>query len=444
MKRLVLLAIAAMTTPFALAQNNDQINAGIQFNFSNPGARSLAMAGSFTAAADDATAAFTNPAGLTILPRKEVSVEGRAFGFATPYTDGGRLNGTPSGAGIDTISGLTMASARDRTESLSFLSYVYPWKRVTFAIYRHELAHYRATFRSSGPFIDVQPTPVRLFPTEGFVDLNIVNDGISAAYRITESLSIGAGASRYDSTMSGRLNRYWRGVNGTNGTAPGQFLGVPVYEDSNIANYSIEHGHGAQWRTNAGIIWRNPRFNVGAVFRGGPSFGVHAERIYGPADPTALPGKFLVPPRDSTFHVPNVYGLGLAFHRIETETLLLDIDRVRYSQMLRDFANVDTLPTVTDLPNFHVNDGTEIRLGYERALTDTHFLRLGLWSDPDHRIRYEGPNPVNQTIWRRGRRENHYTAGYGWVIGEGDYQIDTAIDVSRNITTFSLSTVARF
>ena len=48
---------------------------GFQFNFNNPGARSLGMGGAFVAVADDATAVIANPAGLVILQRPELSAE---------------------------------------------------------------------------------------------------------------------------------------------------------------------------------------------------------------------------------------------------------------------------------------------------------------------------------------------------------------------------------
>ena len=46
----------------------------LEFSFSNPGARSMALGGAFVALADDATAAFANPAGLVQLLRPEVSL----------------------------------------------------------------------------------------------------------------------------------------------------------------------------------------------------------------------------------------------------------------------------------------------------------------------------------------------------------------------------------
>ena len=77
----------------------------LQFSFSNPGARSLGIGGAFVALADDATAAYANPAGLTQLVRPEMSVEGRSWRYATTYVEGGRASGAPTGLGLDTDPG---------------------------------------------------------------------------------------------------------------------------------------------------------------------------------------------------------------------------------------------------------------------------------------------------------------------------------------------------
>ena len=73
---LVLLVLLVLLAPRA-ASAQATARTPLQFDFLNPGARSLAMGGTFLAAADDATAAFTNPAGLGFLKRLEVSAEGR-------------------------------------------------------------------------------------------------------------------------------------------------------------------------------------------------------------------------------------------------------------------------------------------------------------------------------------------------------------------------------
>src|SRR4051812_39096869 len=75
----LLVAVVLLAVP-AWAQNTDiESLSGLQFNFGNPGARSLGMGGAFLGLADDATAAEANPAGLTILRKPEFSIEGRNY-----------------------------------------------------------------------------------------------------------------------------------------------------------------------------------------------------------------------------------------------------------------------------------------------------------------------------------------------------------------------------
>src|SRR4051794_30952604 len=94
---IVLMASFLLFGTVALAQTDAEVNSGIQFNFSTPGARSLALGGAFLGLADDATAAYTNPAGLTVLSKPEVSIEGRRWNFTNEFTDRGHLYGTATG-----------------------------------------------------------------------------------------------------------------------------------------------------------------------------------------------------------------------------------------------------------------------------------------------------------------------------------------------------------
>ena len=83
------LALALIALP-AAAQNVDiEALSGLQFNFGNPGARSLGMGGAFLGLADDASAAEANPAGLTILRKPEVSVEVRNYVEQQLFTTSG-------------------------------------------------------------------------------------------------------------------------------------------------------------------------------------------------------------------------------------------------------------------------------------------------------------------------------------------------------------------
>ena len=80
-KLLMLSCILHPIADVANAQTNLETNAGIQFNFSTPGASNLALGGAFLALADDASAAYTNPAGLTSILEPEVMVEGRIWEY---------------------------------------------------------------------------------------------------------------------------------------------------------------------------------------------------------------------------------------------------------------------------------------------------------------------------------------------------------------------------
>src|SRR4030095_4476567 len=126
MRRLTFLLIAvACALPLA-AQNVDiEALSGLQFNFGNPGARSLGMGGAFLGLADDASAAEANPAGLTILRKPEVSLEVRnsleqqLFTTTVTYPD---VTRTP------------FTHHSDRAV-ISFASIVYPVKNFTFGAY---------------------------------------------------------------------------------------------------------------------------------------------------------------------------------------------------------------------------------------------------------------------------------------------------------------------
>ena len=60
--RAVATVVLTLFPSVTVAQTAIQIP--LQFDFVNPGAKSLALGGAFTGLADDATAGFANPAGL--------------------------------------------------------------------------------------------------------------------------------------------------------------------------------------------------------------------------------------------------------------------------------------------------------------------------------------------------------------------------------------------
>ena len=101
----------------AQGQNTEDQNT---FDFSLPGARSRAIGGAFVAIADDATSVYSNPAGLTLLFRPEVSVEGRLWSLTSRTLDRGHGFGRATGVGVDTIDGFVEKDFHSKVAGLSF------------------------------------------------------------------------------------------------------------------------------------------------------------------------------------------------------------------------------------------------------------------------------------------------------------------------------------
>jgi long-subunit fatty acid transport protein len=440
------------------AQTNAEVNAGIQLNFSTPGARSLALGGAFLGLADDATAAFANPAGLTILSKPEVSIEGRRWSYSPKFIDRGHAFGEPTNFGVDNVSGLVSKTSEDNVTGLSFLSFVYPGRSWAVAVYRHELANFENNFRTNGAFFDnADGTLSRLRPVDAHIDLSIVNYGISGAYRVNDSLSIGLGVSSYDFTLKSISNRYNFNRHQPDFPDPGLGgnYGPPNYDPSNIVNSQDQHGDERDIAVNGGLLWRvSSEWSAGVVYRQGPQFTLRTTNARGPASGDA---GTVVAGNKGFFHVPDVYGAGVAFRPGDAWTITFDYDRVLYSQRAKNSVDVFADPDSAGGANQRqaarqlvADDANEFHLGAEYVWALKHPLafRVGGWLDPDHSVRFGG-SPVTvedrSTAVRfpRGKDEIHYSVGLGMVFSE-KFQIDAAADFSDLIKTASFSGVFRF
>ncbi len=391
----------------ARAQTNDEVNASIQFNFSNPGARSLALGGAFIGMADDATAAYANPAGLKVLSKTEVSIEGRRWNYTHVFTDSGN-------AEADGLEGLMNGRAENEVAGLSFLSFVYPGKRWAVALYRHELANFEASFNEAfGDEPLVLEGGSTLYPVRTALDLAIVNLGLSASVSLTEKLSLGVGVTLLDFEIDSLTQRF---PDNTGATPP--------------VSQQAQAGDDTEFSWNAGFLWDiNEHISFGGVFRSGASF-----------DLIATTGDAVI---DAAFNVPDSYGVGLAIRPLDRLTLTLDYVRVEYSDMVSDFTD---LFGTTDIDQYKLDDGNEFHFGVEYVFLpggQPLAIRVGTWRDPDHSIRYEGIDVADRALFRGGSDDTHYSMGLGRSFGK-HFQIDAAVDLADRIDTTSLSAILRF
>ena len=444
----LLMGVLLLGVGSAQAQTNAEVNAGIQLNFSTPGARSLGLGGAFIGLADDATAAYANPAGLTTLSRPEISLEGRQWDYTSVFTDSGHAFGEPTGNGLNTVAGIRQGEAESDTTGLSFFSFVYPAGPWAVAFYRHELANFETSFATQGAFFS---DGFRFFPTQSEMELDIVNYGLSAAIRLSESFTIGAGVSYYEFEIDSLTNRYGFDFDLADPTAVGGFYGPPDYSAGNVFNYQEQVGEDNKYALNLGFMWDlSSRVSLGGVFRSGPEFKFKARSIAG-SDNVQPPGTVFT---DVTadFNVPDVYGLGLAFRLSDAATLAMDWVRVEYSVLTEDMVNLFTEDLDAASQRLEIDDGDEFHVGFEYVFINPKMpvaIRLGSWLDPDHRIAFQGDpgddqNLQNQaTLFRPGDDEWHYSVGIGLIFGER-FQLDAAADFSEFVDTLSLSGVVRF
>lgn len=426
------------------AQTNSEIQAGIQFNSSVPGARGLGMGGAFVGLSDDATAAYANPAGIMILQRPELWLESRHWSYTSSFTDRGHDPGQPTRQGVDTISGLRSGESRSDRSGPSYAAFVYPRRRWAVAGYRHQLADFAGTLESHGPFSECfatcsPPQTFRAFPARAGIAIEIVNAGAAAALRIGDNLFLGMGVSLADFSLDSRTRRYHND--------PNDFFGQADFSTGNVVNRQIQRGRDRDLTGSLGFIWRiGGRWSVAGVFRRGPVFRFEAVNQGGPAGST--PGRIFAR-QTARFHVPDAAALGVAWRPIERLTVTTEATRVLYSQMVAEMTNVfgagqTNLSSQTD--QYKVDNALELHAGAEYVLGGAGLhaaLRIGAWLDPDHRIRFEGRDEFSQLDFRGGAPEIHYTLGAGLVL-RSHLKLDVALDVSELTDVASLAVGTSF
>jgi long-chain fatty acid transport protein len=383
---------------------------GVDFRFNNPGARANAMGGAFIGLADDATAAYTNPAGLTILTEPEFSIEYKIAEITTHFEDE-----VGEKEFDDTVSGL------------SFLSYVYPAGNATIALFRHQLLSTESNFtwEESGN----EPQKVS-------VSLDAVTLGIGAGFKLTDTFSLGLsiGMAQFDYDVKSKI------YDTAETSYPNPNEWDSVSDTDNAEHYTVS------------LLWNAfEGFNIGLVYRMGPEFETTKSR-WKYQDPDGFPDtgdEFygLEWEHDHILKIPDVYGLGLSYRFLSNFTATLDINYIEYSDLSDDFVEWESGGATTT--NWVIDDEVEVRLGLEFIFDVNQTplaLRAGYYFRPDHRLQWKGPyDPWATRIYGdKGDDHDHiFSLGFGAVLTE-KFQIDVAAAAGQYIKEGSLSIVYRF
>jgi len=463
MRKLTLVLALATLAALPLAAQNTDIESvsGLTFNFGNPGARSLGMGGAFLGLADDASAAEANPAGLTILRKPEVSIEARNYQEQQVFSTSGTYPDITR----------TAFSHYSQRVDVTFASFVYPIKNFTLGVYYHEplrnegagqVVPVRNQFTGeiktnvpdfflptdgvSGPVsrqacIDLnQKNPTKIacsgwsiLPFLSAVDIHEKTFGFAGAWKIGK-LSLG-GTARYhrfgETAFTFRVNDTFNfdsiSVQGTSDITKNNQKAQDVHDITFAGGFKFEV---------------TDKFSFGGVYKQGakynaPTFAANSDTNF-----------TFVKVADTTFHVPDVYGVGVSYRPIPVLTLNVDAVRVTYSNLVDNFVSINAVVRAVPHP-FVAKDITELHAGAEYFFSTKIpiALRGGYWREPAHSLQYNGPlnhqdRVAAAILFPKGQDQNHIAVGAG--LAWPRFQIDAGYDRSDLYKVGSISAVMRF
>lgn len=420
-----------------------------------PGARSLGLGGAFAGVADDATAAIANPAGLTILTAKEFSLHLRNsdsdVGFLDPdafnsslYTTPGRLNKQYS----------------DSSTNVSFASFVLPLDRwVLSAYYINQLS-----FKSDqkGGIDEVyDPVNIGTYYNDNSVDSSLDAYGLSAAFRVTDSFSVG---------LTLQYNNF--DLNSIDDWQVDNFFDNEFDFFEVLGNATLEEYAAAivdEWAVSSriddkdsdvtfglGLMYNlNSNWSFGLVYKQGAEFDVttlstdsKVQACTGTGVATDDCEEFLfqfetatTSELDTKIKVPDTMTFGIGWRPTDTLLVSFDVNRIGYSDStpVRTFtqgfgADINEGIQLTE----EIKDGTTFHLGAEKVFVlesnNTISIRGGVFTVEDH----DGNATVDSD-------DTAFTVGLGTTFGSiGQFQMDLGASFSDASNNIILSGIYRF
>lgn len=400
-RAVVLLALAAGAAHAQESQAPEVGFSSIPFQFFPPGARSLAMGATFVGVADDATAAASNPAGLVILTKPELSAHGRFTSFPSVSDNG---YSSPSSSAV----------------SPSYFSVVVPKKPFSFSAYYQQVSKIEIDRSFAGQVrftSESAPTP---FESTSRIDLLLSDVGVSGAVKLGSKVSLGATAGLR------KLRLDYLNENTITGDASFSDRAAASDSDQQLV-YSVGL-----------LVNPNGRVSVGAVYKRGGRFELpytvdFEGSLNGPVD---CPTQGLC--SAGPIAIPDTWGAGIGFRPTGEWLIAADASLVRYSQLSGTlFRGIpfDIYPPATnDLPPAPFDDVVQLHVGVERAFAGNPIFlaRAGAYRRPD--FNKDGTVDAGATF---------VTFGGGLVFGDRG-QLDGAVSLSREVKEGLVSLVVRF
>lgn len=457
---------------------------GLPVDLFPPGARSLGLAGAFTAVADDATAAIANPAGLANLSTTEVSMHVRTFDSDIEFFDTDAFD-----SGWRYLAGDLNKNYSDSGTEISFASVVKPFDSWVLSAYYFNQLEFQSDQLESGIVYD--DVALDTYTNFNSIDASIEGYGASAAYRISSTFSIGV------TVQSTKLDLISSDVwvldhfNNVEFRFPNPEDAITQLIDRWVIGTEIGLDKASDpsdrdTTFNVGLLWNvSQKFSVGLVYRQGAEFDLQATRfggfeigciagatlpdeacesLEGTNDAFGYSDRVLSP---VSVKVPDTITLGLAWRPTNTFLVSLDINNVGYadSAQVRELTQgflfqVNDNPPHEDYPlstfndpairdrskpyTERIKDETTLHLGVEKVFRrpgeflSSLTVRGGVFTIEDH----DGAVDIDSS-------DTAFTAGFGVVMGGDDrghkqFQLDLGASFSDNTTNIILSGIYRF
>jgi long-subunit fatty acid transport protein len=232
-----------------------------------------------------------------------------------------------------------------------------------------------------------------------------------------------------------------------------RFVSFPIdeaatHEASRAVFRATQTGDDVGFGLTAGILWAPRRqFQLGAVFRKGPSFAFEQNlQDLAQGAPTGTPTV-----QGGTFRVPDTFAVGAVSRPNDETTLTFEYAFVRYQALNDDFVAVQANPSGRG-ERFSIDSGSEFHAGLEYVFANapkTPAIRVGYWYDPSHVVNYTpaaNPDTLDERFAAYLPGEDalsHVTFGAGLPLSPR-VEINGGVDLSKRRNIYSLFAVFRF
>ncbi len=395
---------------------------GFDFRFNNPGARSNAMGGAFVGLADDATAAYANPAGLPVLTLPEISIEYKYGKYTSTITE--IVNTSPWQA--------TDVDFDSTIDGPSFISYVHPGSKATIAVFRHRLVDIKTNFiygalRSSGDRFDVN------------VDIVADTLGLSAGMKISDMVNLGISIGFSEMNFWEKTLKY--------------YIPTGKLEQTDRVDGSDNDIH----YTLSMLLSPIDALSVGVYYRQGPGFkfiknSLSPVLIQIDSDNDGVLDSFKQTnvvdfALDHEIKVPDSYGIGIAYRVSSTLTAVLDLNYVEYSDLIDGM--YDQGGTIYE-QSFSIDDALDLHVGFEYIVdleATPLALRCGYYYRPAHVFYFSDTTDpfydLIKKVYPEREDEHIYSLGFGVLLSH-DVQFDLAASLGKLTKEATGSLVYRF